>query len=152
MRARLQALFDGPPRKPETELSQREMDIAASIQKVTEEILLRMARHVHQETGQKRLCLAGGVALNCVANGRILREGPFRDIWIQPAAGDAGGALGAALVTWHDYHERPRQVNGHDAMRGSYLGPRFGDAAITAQLPRNSAASSTRYHSQALTP
>jgi carbamoyltransferase len=133
---RFAKLFGSPARTPETQISQKEMDIARSIQEVTEEVVLRLARTVHRETGNDYLCLAGGVALNCVANGRILREGPFRDIWIQPAAGDAGGALGAALVTWHDYHERPRQVNGHDAMRGSYLGPRFGDAEITAQLDK----------------
>jgi carbamoyltransferase len=131
---RFAELFGGPARKPETQISQKEMDIARSIQEVTEEVVLRLARTVHRETGNDYLCLAGGVALNCVANGRILREGPFRDIWIQPAAGDAGGALGAALVTWHDYHEQPRRVNGHDSMRGSYLGPRYNDAEITAQL------------------
>src|SRR5262249_2321076 len=95
---RFDALFGGPPRKPESELSQREMDLAASIQAVTEEIVLRLGRAAHQELGTDALCLAGGVALNCVANGRLLREGPFRDLWIQPAAGDAGGALGAALA------------------------------------------------------
>jgi carbamoyltransferase len=131
---RFAGLFGAPARTPETQISQREMDIARSIQEVTEEVVLRLARTVHRETGQDYLCLAGGVALNCVANGRILREGPFKDIWIQPAAGDAGGALGAALVTWHDYHDQPRRVNGHDAMRGSYLGPRYGDEAITGQL------------------
>ena len=103
-------LFGGPPRSPETLLTQRDMDIAASIQVVTEEIMLRMARHVHAETGQKKLCLAGGVALNCVANGRILREGPFEDLWIQPAAGDAGGALGVALFIWHQLLENPRHA------------------------------------------
>ncbi len=104
-------LFGGPPRQPETPLTQREMDLAASIQVVTEEILLRMSRHVHALTGLKQLCLAGGVALNCVANGRILREGPFEDLWIQPAAGDAGGALGAALFVWHQLLGRPRPSN-----------------------------------------
>jgi len=101
---RFSRLFGGPPRKPETEITQREMDIAASIQAVTEEIVIRMVRHVHRETGQRNLCLAGGVCLNCVANGLILREGPFENIWIQPAAGDAGGAMGAAFpcgtVSW----------------------------------------------------
>jgi len=127
-------LFGAPARTPETEIAQKEMDIARSIQEVTEEVVLRLARTVHQELGTDYLCLAGGVALNCVANGRILREGPFKDIWIQPAAGDAGGALGAALVAWHDYHDQPRQVNGHDSMVGSYLGPRYQDADIKAQL------------------
>jgi carbamoyltransferase len=131
---RFAALFGGPPRAPETRISQREMDIASSIQAVTEEVVLRLARTIHRETGLDYLCLAGGVALNCVANGRILREGPFRDIWIQPAAGDAGGALGAALVVWYEYHEQPRRVNGHDAMAGAYLGPRFTDEEIRRQL------------------
>jgi carbamoyltransferase len=122
---RFDALFHGPPRKPEAPLTEREMDIAASIQKVTEEIVLRLARTVHREMSVDYLCLAGGVALNCVANGRILREGPFRDIWIQPAAGDAGGALGAALLLWHQYHDKPRRAREGDAMRGAFLGPRF---------------------------
>ena len=121
--ARFARLFGGPARTAETTLTQKEMDIARSIQEVTEEVVLRLARTLHKELGTDYLCLAGGVALNCVANGRILREGPFRDIWIQPAAGDAGGALGAALIAWHEYHDQPRQVNGHDAMQGSYLGP-----------------------------
>jgi carbamoyltransferase len=129
-------LFGGPPRRPETLLTQRDMDIAASIQVVTEEILMRMARHVHAETGQKKLCLAGGVALNCVANGRILREGPFEDLWIQPAAGDAGGALGVALFIWHQLLENPRRPSALDAQRGSYLGPEFSDAEIRAFLDR----------------
>jgi carbamoyltransferase len=129
-------LFGGPARTPETALAQKEMDIARSIQEVTEEVVLRLARTVHAELGNEHLCLAGGVALNCVANGRILREGPFRDIWVQPAAGDAGGALGAALVAWHSYHEKPRSVNGHDRMQGSYLGPRYRDDEIRAQLDR----------------
>ncbi|MGB5716787.1 MAG: carbamoyltransferase [Gammaproteobacteria bacterium] len=127
-------LFGAPPRAPETDIAQKEMDIARSIQEVTEEVVLRLARTVHQELGCDYLCLAGGVALNCVANGRILREGPFRDIWIQPAAGDAGGALGAALIAWHEYHDKPRQVNGHDAMQGSYLGPRYQENEIRTQL------------------
>jgi carbamoyltransferase len=133
---RFAELFGGPPRTPETEIAQKEMDIARSIQEVTEEVVLRLARTVREELGSEYLCLAGGVALNCVANGRILREGPFRDIWIQPAAGDAGGALGAALLAWHEYHEKPRQVNGHDRMLGSYLGPRYGDDEIEVQLDR----------------
>ncbi len=131
---RFAELFGAPARTPETEIAQKEMDIARSIQEVTEEVVLRLARTVHRELGTDYLCLAGGVALNCVANGRILREGPFKDIWIQPAAGDAGGALGAALVAWYDYHDQPREVNGHDSMAGSYLGPRYRDADIKAQL------------------
>jgi carbamoyltransferase len=118
--------FGGPPRRPETKLTQRHMDIAASIQAVTEEIMMRMARHLHSQTGAKYLCLAGGVALNCVGNGRLLREGPFENIWIQPAAGDAGGALGAALFVWHQLLGKPRQVDPSlDSQRGSLLGPSF---------------------------
>ncbi|GDY07607.1 MAG: hypothetical protein DWI21_11820 [Planctomycetota bacterium] len=156
-------LFGGPPRQPETPLTQREMDLAASVQVVTEEILLRMSRHVHAITGEKQLCLAGGVALNCVANGRILREGPFEDLWIQPAAGDAGGALGAALFVWHQLLGKERPCNPkrqrgrtlHDApisqspetlaladawgyepdsQHGSLLGPRCDEADIKAFL------------------
>ncbi|RMD95400.1 MAG: hypothetical protein D6814_13255, partial [Calditrichaeota bacterium] len=128
-------LFGGPARKPESKITQREMDLARSIQAVTEEILLRMSRHVHRETRQKYLVLAGGVALNCVANGRILREGPFEDIWIQPAAGDAGGALGAALFAWHQYLDQPRELHpGQDAQKGSYLGPAFTNEEIEAFL------------------
>lgn len=128
-------LFGGPPRTPETRLTQREMDLARSIQDVTEEVMLRMARHVRKETGEKNLCLAGGVALNCVGNGKILREKIFDRIWIQPAAGDAGGALGAALFAWHQVLDRPRTVNDRrDSQRGSYLGPRFSDAEIEAWL------------------
>ena len=127
-------LFGAPARTPETQLAQKEMDIARSIQAVTEEVVLRLARTVHKELDADYLCLAGGVALNCVANGRILREGPFKDIWIQPAAGDAGGALGAALVAWHDYHDEPRTVNSQDSMEGSYLGPRYADNTIKTQL------------------
>src|SRR5580704_8801503 len=129
-------LFGGPPRAPETLLTQRDMDLAASIQLVIEEIMLRMARHVHAETGMKNLCLAGGVALNCVANGRILREGPFEELWIQPAAGDAGGALGVALFIWHQLLDRPRVANRLDSQRGSYLGPRFADDEIRQFLDR----------------
>ena len=131
---RFAKLFGAPARTAETDIAQREMDIARSIQEVTEEVVLRLARTLHKELGVEYLCLAGGVALNCVANGRILREGPFKDIWIQPAAGDAGGALGAALIAWHEYHDQPRQVNGHDAMQGSYLGPRYKDEVIRTQL------------------
>ncbi len=123
---RFAKLFGGPARRPETEITQKEMDIAASIQAVTEEAVLRMAKHVYDETHQKYLCMAGGVALNCVANGRILRESPFEDIWIQPAAGDAGGALGAALSVWHRYFGNERSAStGCDQQQGSYLGPSF---------------------------
>ena len=128
------ALFGGPPRKPETPITQREMDIAASVQAVTEEAMLRTARHVHAETGMRNLCLAGGVALNCVANGRILREGPFDDIWIQPAAGDAGGALGVALFIWHQLLGHPRTARPHDAQHGSLLGPHWSDGEIRTFL------------------
>jgi carbamoyltransferase len=124
--AKFEKLFGGPPRKPESRLTQRDMDLARSVQDVTEEIMFRMARHVRRETGLKNLCLAGGVALNCVANGRILREGIFENIWIQPAAGDAGGALGAALLAWHRYYNKSRAADGcNDSQRGSYLGPGF---------------------------
>lgn len=116
-------LFGGPPRKPESTLTQREMDIARSIQQVTEEIMLRLSRTIKKETGADNLCLAGGVALNCVANGRILREGIFKDIWIQPASGDSGGAVGAALYAWHRYFKQPRKPHENDSMKGSYLGP-----------------------------
>ena len=128
---RFAKLFSGPPRKPESEITQREMDIAASIQSVTEEAVLRMASHVHKETQSANLCLAGGVALNCVANGRILREGPFKNIWIQPAAGDAGGALGAALSVWYRYLENSRKPKlEQDSQHGSYLGPAFSDEMV----------------------
>jgi carbamoyltransferase len=131
-------LFGGPPRQPETEITQREMDIAASIQAVTEEIIMAMARHVYKETQKNNLCLAGGVALNCVANGRILREGPFEDIWIQPAAGDAGGALGAALCVWHRYLGNERlTTEGLDRQQGSYLGPSFSNEVVKAFLESN---------------
>jgi len=124
-------LFDGPPRQPESTITRREMDIAASIQRVIEGIVLKMAHHVYRETRSKNLCLAGGVALNCVANGKILREGPFENIWIQPAAGDAGGALGAALCVWHRFlgHER-KPASGGDRQQGSYLGPGFTNSDI----------------------
>jgi carbamoyltransferase len=127
-------LFGGPPRKAESPVTQREMDLAASIQKVTEDVVLRLCRTLQKETGEENLCLAGGVALNCVANGRIVREGPFKRIWVQPAAGDAGGALGAASVIWHDYLKRERQVNGKDRMSGSYLGPRYSADEVRQQL------------------
>jgi carbamoyltransferase len=131
---RFHRLFDGPPRQPESMLTQKEMDLAASIQAVTEEAMLRLARRAYQKTGKKRLCMAGGVALNCVANGRILREGPFEEIWIQPAAGDAGGALGAALFAWYQILNKPRDNKGKDAMQGSLLGPEFSDGEICGFL------------------
>jgi len=134
--ANFDALFGGPPRKPESEVTQREMDIAASIQKVTEEVVLRLAKTIHSETGEENLCLAGGVALNCVANGRILRESPFKNIWIQPAAGDAGGAIGAAAVSWYANGYAERQINGKDSMQGSYLGPRYGPEKIRQDLDK----------------
>src|SRR5205085_1141872 len=128
-------LFGGPPREPESKLTQREMDLAKSVQVVCEEIMLRMAGTAHRETGMDNLCLAGGVALNCVANGRILREGPFKRVWIQPAAGDAGGALGVAQLIWHRYCKEPRAVTpGSDGMRGAYLGPAFTPEEIAAYL------------------
>ncbi len=127
-------LFGGPPRKPESDITQREMDIAASIQEITEEVVLRLGTTVHRELKTDQLCLAGGVALNCVANGRLLREGPYKDIWIQPAAGDAGGAIGAALAGWFQFNGQPRDVNGGDAMRGAYLGPRYSNEQIRQQL------------------
>jgi carbamoyltransferase len=127
-------LFGGPPRQPETKLTQKEMDLAASIQAVTDEVMLRMARHVKNVTGQRYLCLAGGVALNCVANGKILRAGIFDDIWIQPAAGDAGGSLGAALIVWYQYLGNGRKVGKRDMQKGSYLGPAFSDDYIESFL------------------
>jgi carbamoyltransferase len=127
---RFDALFGGPPRRPESFLEPRHMDLAASIQAVTEEVVLRMARHLHQRTGQKNLVLAGGVALNCLANSRVLDEGPFERLWIQPAAGDAGGALGAALFVWHQLMGQPRRPEGGDGQQGSHLGPRF----LTGQI------------------
>jgi carbamoyltransferase len=135
---RFAELFGGPARTAESEISQREMDLARSIQDVTEEIVMRMARHAKEVTGEKYLCMAGGVALNCVANGRLLREGPFEDIWIQPAAGDAGGALGAAEMVWHHVADKPRKAdNKNDFMKGAYLGPRFEDDEIEAYLEAN---------------
>jgi carbamoyltransferase len=156
-------LFDGPPRKPESKLTQREMDLARSVQEITEEVMLKMTGFAHRETGMRDLCLAGGVALNCVGNGRLLREGPFEEVWIQPAAGDAGGALGVALALWHRHLDKPRvscetagswerqSINGAgvptapdvhvpkyaDAMNGAYLGPRYSEAEIQAFLERN---------------
>ncbi|MCH8042332.1 MAG: carbamoyltransferase [Planctomycetes bacterium] len=132
-------LFGGPPRKSESPITQREMDIAASIQLVTEEVMLRIARHVHAETGMSNLCLAGGVALNCVGNGRILREGPFENVWIQPAAGDAGGALGVALFIWHQLLDKPRECGPLDSQSGSLLGPQFSDDEIRQFLDETGA-------------
>ena len=132
-------LFGGPPRKKESPIGKREMDLAASIQVVTEEVMLKMARHAHQLTGMKHLCLAGGVALNCVGNGKLLREGPFEDIWVQPASGDAGGALGAALFTWHQLLEKPRTPKAEDSMQGSYLGPEPDDESTRAFLEKEEA-------------
>jgi carbamoyltransferase len=138
---RFEALFDGPPRKPESPITRREMDLARSIQEVTEEIVLKMARHARERTGKRHLCLAGGVALNCVANGAILREGTFEDLWIQPAAGDAGGAVGAALAVWHKALGKPREADGvHDAMQGAYLGPEFSREQIAEYLDAQGAA------------
>jgi carbamoyltransferase len=131
---RFEDLFEGPPRRPESPVTSREMDIAASIQKVTEEIMLRCARYVHAQTGMTHLCLAGGVALNCVGNGRILREGPFEAVWIQPAAGDAGGALGTALFIWHQLLDRQRTVVRTDCQSGSLLGPAYDDGEIRTYL------------------
>lgn len=132
-------LFGGPPRAPEAGLTARELDLAASVQVVTEEIVLRMARHLHALTGSRHLCLAGGVALNCVANGRLLRESPFEQLWIQPAAGDAGGALGAALFTWHQLLERPRRPAAPDAQHASLLGPAVTDTELAALIARRGA-------------
>jgi carbamoyltransferase len=141
--AKFHKLFGGPPRKPEDRLTQREMDLAASIQAVTEEAVLRLARAAAKETGMENLCLAGGVALNCVANGKLLRDGSFRKLWIQPAAGDAGGALGAALAGYYMYQGRPRDADGgQDAMQGSYLGPSFAQADIERRLQ----AAGARFH------
>ena len=137
--------FGGPPREPESQVTQREMDLAASVQAVTEEVMLRTANSLHEETGSKNLVMAGGVALNCVGNGRILREGPFDQIWIQPAAGDAGGALGTALFIWHQLleNERTRDEGSSDSQRGSYLGPAFRDDEIATFLDSTDAVYST---------
>jgi carbamoyltransferase len=131
-------LFGGPARKPESKLTQKEMDLARSLQEVTEEIVLKIGNHVYKETKLKNLCLAGGVALNCVANGRLLREGPFENIWIQPAAGDAGGALGAALIGWYKYYIKPRVADEiADSQKGSYLGPEFSEEEIKKFIASN---------------
>ena len=135
--ARFDELFGGPPRTPEELVTQREMDLAASVQVVTEEVMLRLTRSIRKETGQKNLCLAGGVALNCVANGKVLRDGAFDNIWIQPASGDAGGALGAALCGYHGFKRQPRRLNGAmDGMKGAYLGPAFDQTEIEAGLTK----------------
>jgi carbamoyltransferase len=131
---RFHKLFGLPPRKPSELLTQQHMDLAASIQAVLEEIMLRMTRALAAETGIPNLCMAGGVALNCVANGKILRDGHFKNLWIQPASGDAGGALGAALAGYHQFHHQPRKVNAIDTMRGSYLGPEFSQDDIENRL------------------
>jgi carbamoyltransferase len=137
---RFDELFEGPPRRSEERLEQRHMDVAASIQAVTDEVVLRLTRSLAEETGLPNLCLAGGVALNCVANGKVLRDGRFRNLWIQPAAGDAGGALGAALAAYHLYEGRPRTADGlHDSMQGSFLGPQFDQAEIERRLTRQGA-------------
>ena len=138
-------LFGGPPRKPETDLTQKEMDLARSVQVVCEEIMLRMAKTAQRETGLKALCMAGGVALNCVGNGRLLREGPFEKLWIQPAAGDAGGALGVAQLIWHRHFKQPRHIKAgadrqpRDGMNGAYLGPSFSESEIEAFLEKTGA-------------
>jgi len=132
-------LFGGSPRKPESKLTQKEMDLARSVQEVTEEIVMKMAEHVRKKTGMKHLCLAGGVALNCVANGKLLRSGLFDDIWIQPAAGDAGGALGCALFTWYQYLGNSRKADDQtDFMKGAFLGPQFKNGSIKSFLNQNS--------------
>ncbi|MFL6515169.1 MAG: carbamoyltransferase [Chthoniobacterales bacterium] len=133
-------LFGGPARQPESMITEKEMDLAASIQQVCEEVVLRAGEHAHRLTNQPNLVMAGGVALNCVANGRLLREGPFEKIWIQPAAGDAGGALGAALVAWHHVLDKPRQVQSPDAQKGSFLGPSFANDDIQLFLDSMGAA------------
>jgi len=137
---RFEKLFGGPPRKPETKISQKDMDIAASIQKVTEEIMLSMATYVYEATGKDKLCLAGGVALNCVGNGRLLKESPFKQIWIQPASGDAGGAQGAALLVWYKYLGNARDSdNKNDKQKASLLGPSFDDEEIESFLKKENA-------------
>jgi carbamoyltransferase len=145
---RFDQLFGAPPRAPEAQIEQRHMDLAASVQQVTEEVVMRMAHEAHRETQLPHLVLAGGVALNCVANGRLLREGPFQDVWVQPAAGDAGGALGAALFTWHQLLEKPRTVTGQDSQQGSLLGPRHSNEAIEVFL-QSQAATSRRFSEEA---
>lgn len=128
--SKFHSLFGGPPRVPESQLGQKDLDLARSVQAVTEEIMLKLAHKLHRETGAQNLCLAGGVALNCVANGKILKNGPFKNIWIQPAAGDAGGSLGAALALWHQHFDQPRMVPEKDSMRGALLGPSYSGTEI----------------------
>src|SRR5262249_9106817 len=135
-------LFGGPPRKGDAPLEQRHMDLAKSIQVVTEEVVLKIARELHRQTGLENLVLAGGVALNCVANGKLLRAGPFPDSWIQPAAGGSGGALGAALFVWHQLLDKPRAPGGHDAQHASLLGPCYANDEIEPFLKEVGA----RYH------
>jgi carbamoyltransferase len=145
---RFHNLFGGPPRAPESNLDQRHMDLAASIQSVTEDIFMKMGRYIHRETRSKNLVLAGGVALNCVANGRLLREGPFEKIWIQPAAGDAGGSVGAALLTWFHLLDNPREASPHDSQKGSLLGPRAATGDVERFL-RDQGANFTAYRNEA---
>src|SRR5262245_387808 len=145
---RFHDLFGGPPRAPESNLEQRHMDLAASIQSVTEDIFMRMGTYIHRETGSKNLVLAGGVALNCVANGRLLREGPFENIWIQPAAGDAGGSVGAALLTWFHLLDNPREASPHDSQKGSLLGPRTASSEVERFL-RDQGAQFTAHRNEA---
>ena len=133
---RFNKLFGGPARKPESKLTQKEMDLARSVQEVTEEIVMKMAKHIRKETGKKNLCLAGGVALNCVANGKLLQSNIFDDIWIQPAAGDAGGAVGSALAVWHLHLNNARNVNKNDSMKGCYLGPEYDETFIKEYLDK----------------
>lgn len=147
---RFHRLFGAPPRQPDSAPTQRDMDLAASIQLVTEEAMLKIAEHVHRQTGMKNLCLAGGVALNCVGNGRILRDGPFENIWIQPAAGDAGGALGAALWCWYQHFGSPREASLGDSQRGSYLGPEFSVNQVKDDLDRLQAVYETHESTDAL--
>ena len=145
---RFHALFGQPPRDPESDLGPFHMDLAASIQVVTERIVLALARSLHEETGAKNLCLAGGVALNCVANGRLLREGPFDKIWIQPASGDAGSALGAALITWYQHFKQPRSLPAVDTMQGTYLGPAFSNQDICNYLQEQDIPFHTKHDEQ----
>jgi len=147
---KLHRLFGGPPRTMEGPLTEREMDIAASIQKVTENVMLKMVQHAHQVTGMKNLCLAGGVALNCVGNGRVLREGPFEDVWIQPAAGDAGGALGVISFVWHQLLGNARTPVAHDSQSGSLLGPEFSDDQVREFLDTQGAVYETHSEWDAL--
>jgi carbamoyltransferase len=146
---RFHDLFGGPARAPESMLEPRHMDLAASIQAVTEEVVMRIARHLHEKTKLPQLVLAGGVALNCVANGKLLHEGPYADIWIQPAAGDAGGALGSALFVWHQLLEKPRPITGRDQQRGSFLGPKFSNQDVQRTLKMAGAEGGTRFDDEA---